>query len=493
MILPGSVSDERVWEKIQDESVHTCITSPPYWGLRAYGTDPAIWPNSKPLCDVHEWQETAPRRKRSEKDVKNQESKQATNPGANINLLSANVCVKCGAWRGELGLEPTPEMFVEHLVYVFRFIWKKLRKDGVVWLNLGDTYAGSGGAGGDYNEGGLKEGQPRWKNQFEINRAKDRTTTRWGGGHTPASGLLKPKDLCMIPARVALALQADGWYLRSEIVWFKRNPMPESVTDRPTKAHEMIYLLTKSPKYYYDQEAVRVPQKESSIERAHYSQIGFNKSKSASGTVNYINNPNTIEETQRKAIEGMGANLKTVWDIPTQSFNGAHFATFPEKIPELCIKAGTSEKGACSKCGSPWVRVVAKTNPLRSLNKGRNGFRPDEIKMEADKGASSAGCVDVKTLGWKPSRKCGGYFVQSDSSRRIEKHSWYRSHWQERVAAKFPPTVPCIVFDPFAGSGTTLRVAKRMNRDFVGIELNPKYITDLIEPSLAEINPLGLK
>ena len=420
MILPGSVSDERVWEKIQDESIQCVVTSPPYWGLRDYGIP------------------------------------------------------------GQLGLEKTPEEYVANMASVFRFIWKKLRKDGVVWLNLGDTYAGSGAGTNDYRTpASISLSKPEL---YDGPRPQNKV---------PAG--LKAKDLCMIPARVALALQADGWYLRSEIVWFKRNPMPESVTDRPTKAHEMIYLLTKSPKYYYDQEAVRVPQKESSIERAHYSQIGFNKSKSASGTVNYINNPNTIEETQRKAIEGMGANLKTVWDIPTQSFNGAHFATFPEKIPELCIKAGTSEKGACSKCGSPWVRVVAKTNPLRSLNKGRNGFRPDEIKMEADKGASSAGCVDVKTLGWKPSCKCGGYFVQSDSSRRIEKHSWYRSHWQERVAAKFPPTVPCIVFDPFAGSGTTLRVAKRMNRDFVGIELNPKYITDLIEPSLAEINPLGLK
>ena len=419
MILPGSVSDERVWEKIQGESIQCVVTSPPYWGLRDYGIP------------------------------------------------------------GQLGLEKTPEEYVANMVEVFRFIWKKLRKDGVIWLNLGDSYY-------NYRPGGVAQSKQTIAkhNGAVVSESAKRGLQQDG---------LKEKDLCMIPARVALALQADGWYLRSEIVWFKRNPMPESVTDRPTKAHEMIYLLTKSPKYYYDQEAVRVPQKESSIERAHYSQIGFNKSKSASGTVNYINNPNTIEETQRKAIEGMGANLKTVWDIPTQSFNGAHFATFPEKIPELCIKAGTSEKGACSKCGSPWVRVVAKTNPLRSLNKGRNGFRPDEIKMEADKGASSAGCVDVKTLGWKPSCKCGGYFVQSDSSRRIEKHSWYRSHWQERVAAKFPPTVPCIVFDPFAGSGTTLRVAKRMNRDFVGIELNPKYITDLIEPSLAEINPLGLK
>ena len=361
---------------------------------------------------------------------------------------------KCGlrdyGIPGQLGLEKTPEEYVANMVEVFRFIWKKLRKDGVIWLNLGDSYY-------NYRPGGVAQSKQTIAkhNGAVVSESAKRGLQQDG---------LKEKDLCMIPARVALALQADGWYLRSEIVWFKRNPMPESVTDRPTKAHEMIYLLTKSPKYYYDQEAVRVPHtRDWSIEG--WAQDGRRDDLKATSMRANHGGKKTISET----FNPSGANLKTVWDIPTQPYPGAHFATFPEKIPELCIKAGTSEKGACSKCGSPWVRILKKSRTFQSgsgkagnLPKGKNGehLQGGGETIDVRRGP----VVDAVTLGWKPSCKCEGAQI-----------------------------VPCIVFDPFAGSGTTLRVAKRMNRDFVGIELNGKYITDLIEPSLAEINPLGLK
>lgn len=344
-LIHGSVSHAKTWDGIEDESVQCVVTSPPYFSLRDYQVEGQLG-----LEKLHD----------------------------------------CLGWaRGE----NCGECYVCKMVLVFRFVRAKLRKDGVCFLNLGDSYAGSGGAGGDYNEGGLREGQPKWKSNFEINRAKDRKSTRWGGGKAPATGWLKPKDMMMVPARVALALQADGWWLRSDIVWSKPNPMPESVTDRPTKAHEYIFLLTKSAEYYFDQDAVRVPQKQSSVERARYVQVGFEKGKQVDRSrVSYVNNPNTIAETQRKALDGVGANIKSVWHIATQSFNGAHFATFPERIPELCIKAG-SKKGD-------------------------------------------------------------------------------------------------LVLDPFLGSGTTGEVALRLGREFVGIELNEKYINEIAKPRLESINPL---
>jgi len=250
----------------------------------------------------------------------------------------------------------------------------------------------------------------------------------------------------------------------------------------------MIYLLTKSPRYYYDQEAVRVPLSAATLreiqdgyngkERKGYEGTGAQKPSETKKRIlkNLQAKGQTVHTMHVKRENGEdmntfgpGANLKTVWDIPTQPYPKAHFATFPEKIPELCIKAGTSEKGACSKCGSPWVRILKKSRTFQSgsgragnLPKGKNGehLQGGGETIDVRRGP----VVDTVTLGWKPSCKCEGAQV-----------------------------VPCIILDPFAGSGTTLRVAKRMNRDFVGIELNGKYITDLIEPSLAEINPLGLK
>ncbi len=209
---------------------------------------------------------------------------------------------------GQIGLESTVEEYVQTLVEVFREVRRVLRKDGTLWLNLGDSYNGSGGAGGDYGPGGLREGQPRYPGR------------RLEG--------LKPKDLIGVPWRVAFALQADGWYLRSDIIWAKPNPMPESVTDRPTKSHEYVFLLTKSPHYYYDADAIREP-----------------------------------HSSERPLKVPTGRNRRSVWTIATQPFPDAHFATFPAELPRLCILAGTSPY-ACPHCGAPWRRVVERTGAI---------------------------------------------------------------------------------------------------------------------------------
>jgi len=213
---------------IPDNSVDCVVTSPPYWGLRDYGT--GRWIGGDECCDhlqVNDARDTT-------------QVKQVSNAGTN-QLGYKNVCGKCGAQRddGQLGLESTPEEYCASMVEVFREAWRVLKPTGTLWLNLGDSYVGTGHKG-TYTDPEHPDG--RNGQVIAINN-------RVAG--------LKSKDLVGIPWRVAFALQADGWYLRSDIIWSKPNPMPESVQDRPTKAHEYVFLLTKSPRYYYDADAIR--------------------------------------------------------------------------------------------------------------------------------------------------------------------------------------------------------------------------------------------
>lgn len=232
-LINGDV--RQVLSELEPESVQCVVTSPPYWDLRDYGSD------------------------------------------------------------GQLGLEATPEGYIDNLVDVFREVKRVLSNDGTLWLNLGDGYL--------------------------------------------------QKKLVGMPWRVALALQADGWWLRNDIIWSKPNPMPEPVKDRLTKSHEYIFLLTKSKTYYYDHESIKEPYSESSIQRIN--QVSFDKQTGGSKDYGKVSvhgsNTNSIRSTLEKFKEnlGSGRNRRTVWEITTKSYPGAHFATFPEEIPELCIKAGT--------------------------------------------------------------------------------------------------------------------------------------------------------
>jgi DNA modification methylase len=232
--------------------VQCVVTSPPYWGLRDYGID------------------------------------------------------------GQLGLEETPEEYVDKMVEVFRQIKRVLKHDGTVWLNLGDSYSASSGTGG------TKSFQPK-QPMFTYTRKAPKN--------------LKPKDLVGIPWRVAFALQADGWYLRQDIIWHKPNPMPESVTDRCTKSHEYIFLLTKSAKYFYDADAIRENKGTFSTRKASPLAIVDSGVLKSPGIHGGFDKDITVE----------GRNKRTVWTIPTAPYKEAHFAVFPPKLPELCIKAGSSE------------------------------------------------------------------------------------------------------------------------------------------------------
>ena len=261
--------------ELEDASVQCCITSPPYWGLRDYGT--ADWEGGEGDCDH------LSDRTNYEKGFEG--SKQATNKGTgNRDIIRHNVCPKCGAKRvdSQLGLEPTPEEYVENMVEVFRQVRRVLKDDGTLWLNLGDSYNGSGG---DHKKDGKNDAS------FQTDLLR--------GTQKRAIATLKPKDLVGIPGRVAFALQADGWYLRQDIIWNKPNPMPESVQDRCTKSHEYVFLLSKKPKYYYDNDAI--------------SEEG--------------------EEGQR--------NKRSVWTVNAKPCKDAHFAVFPTELITPCVLAGT--------------------------------------------------------------------------------------------------------------------------------------------------------
>ncbi len=278
-----------VLKSMADESVDCCITSPPYWGLRDYG------------CDK------------------------------------------------QLGLEKTPEEYVSRMVDIFREVRRVLKDDGVLWLNLGDSYNGSGGSGGDYNKGGLKEGQPKYNGRNIVT--------------------LKPKDLVGIPWRVAFALQADGWWLRQDIVWHKPNPMPESVRDRCTKSHEYIFMLTKSARYYFDSEAIKEP--------ANYD---GRKDTVMKGSAKYQNGyfPTDVN-TQSIALKGHERwkenadgvkvrNKRSVWTVTTKPYKEAHFATYPPDLILPCVKAAKPDAVILDPFfGSGTTGLVAVQNGRRYI------------------------------------------------------------------------------------------------------------------------------
>ena len=257
-----------------------------------------------------------------------------------------------------IGLEATLGEWVQNIVAVGREIWRVLRDDGIFWLNCGDAY----------NSGGVIPG-------------------------------LHTKDMMGQPWRVAFALQDDGWLLRSAIVWHKPNPMPESVRDRPTNAYEMIFLLAKQGRYFYDAEAVREPKAVSTIGRD--GRASYYEAHTPPGSGNHHGIKNRAEHPT-------GANARNVWSIPTQGRPDAHFATYPDELPRRCILAGTSERGVCADCGAPWVRMVekelkARSDAAKKPTPPRHNAEPnDQGNNRARDGHHGGHYYEVQTLGWQP-------------------------------------------------------------------------------------------
>lgn len=356
-----------VLKTLPEESVRCCVSSPPYWGLRAYGTEPQVF-GGNPAC-AHEWTEHLPPAANGLVNNTMQGETLSGRSATRTPKLSA-FCSLCGAWRGELGLEPTPDLYIEHMVEVFREVRRVLTEDGTLWLNMGDSYCTTprGNRPGDFSTSSLtnpgrQDAIPRGRLDF-AKPSKQRTNTgsNFAGPHrlNRLDGL-KGKDLMGMPWRLAFALQADGWWLRSDIVWSKPNPMPESVTDRPTKSHEYLFLLAKSERYYYDAAAIAELATDTTIERLaqptfHDQQGGpkdpGNGNRSMrKALVNLRKRSDRIgganHEARGQHSEGglftgqLTRNARTVWEIATQPYPEAHFATFPEELARRCIVAGS--------------------------------------------------------------------------------------------------------------------------------------------------------
>ena len=388
---------------LPDNSIHTICTSPPYWGLRDYGVELTVW-GGDPKCN-HEF------------TIENLEYIRL-NPGGigwyrpqGPSILQEGTpgfCHKCGAWRGCFGLEPAPQLYVKNLVEIAREFRRVLRPDGVFWLNLGDTYVSHsrqtldtiGGIEGD-----RIRTDPDYKNNMEMLKHKP----------NPEDICLKEKDLVGVPWRAALALQDDGWWLRRDIIWDKPNPMPESILDRASTAHEYIFMMTKSKVYYYDQEAVREPCVSGPSDIKKMSE----KKDRIGGKHLDLNDPlskankNTNIGQKRAVGDPISRNLRSIWRISTSPYPGAHFATWPPKLVEKMILAGTSEKGCCAKCGAPLKRIVEKKSVSRDeLPKSHPEYRPGRYtrKSNGDDTYANGGGQRFSssfTAGWEPTCSCG--------------------------------------------------------------------------------------
>lgn len=529
---------------LPDEVVQCVVTSPPYWGLRDYGT--AEWEGGDPKCnhmgEPMRTKENINRNTSGSFDKKNKENRE----------FFKSICDKCGAKRidKQVGLEEAPSDYIRKMVEIFHEVKRVLRKDGTLWLNIGDSYSSS--PAGNKEPSGFSQTRPSRKKHGVGPETVDIPKKIHG---------LKLKDLMMMPARLAIALQEDGWWIRSDIIWAKENPMPESCKDRPTSSYEHIFLMTKSgtsqywvhrdkkgsrkkPKpdylwidnlenieykekphafnkekmicpmcngigrtkgwygeikcelceedgeikrwkrinlwighdYYYDADAIaekvkstpsdikKMIQKKPRIDAKHFhtdpgvlakashrTNIGMKRAvggKRINGNI-----PGRDDEGRAcNNPEQLYRNKRNVWEVSTKPYSGAHFATYPIDLILPCILAGTSSKGCCLQCGAPWERVkdykanYEKREPSHSANGNptkvdSTGWRPPTVKQK----------------GWQPTCFCGGN------------------------------PIPCIVLDPFLGSGTTMEACRKNNRIGIGFELNPDYEIFIIKRSMIEI------
>ena len=687
---------------LEPESVHVCCTSPPYWGLRSYGVEPTLW-GGDPECEHVFVDETIEKELRLGLGMEDlsERYRGGGKKVAKVDPLrfTRGLCVKCGCWRGDLGLEPTPELFIEHLCEVFDEVWRVLHPSGTLWVNIGDCYASGGGAGdqgrsGDrferahtqkylgVNRGGRANAENAGKNRRRV--GSNRAQRGDGNGGVPFAPLeqpnrspiagLKAKDLVGAPWMLAQALKAPrytgrikkledriwlaamldaegcmfiskrkvgqdsgsgyirksdtyspgieiantseavieriysivrrgsitsqgpeqngrrkqtifrwslkanearefvrelyphlvakqqqarilyaspssgddasaahqaliglhrgqpvevdaddppslfrpGWYLRMDIIWAKPNPMPESTDDRPTKSHEYVFMLSKSEQYFYDAEAIKEPVSGNAHSRKAKDGSGPQGVTPKSHEYGHGVKANTSFHAATSDLVSM-RNKRSVWSIATTPFKEAHFATFPPALVEPMILAGSSARGCCPKCRSPWERITAPTDRyLRFLGRSYHDHEDDVGKGQMQQRGenrqnllkSEDGIVskEHETVGWYPTCRCDGlddlpatpppprveppegagddWEPDAAAKRDLERR---RAEWREAcrpvfarwremcAAAESVATLPCVVLDPFGGSGTTGMVADRHGRHAALCELNPGY------------------
>ena len=497
--------------KIPDESVDLVVTSPPYWGLRDYKTEPVVF-GRDPDCecnwddddDKNGWDDQVPQTMSGQDKYADSRDEEGS--------AKQKICSECGAWSGQLGLEASPELFVEHLVEIFEECRRILKPTGNLWVNLGDSY--------------MRKQNYKAPKDYGLQKHRDEA-----GQYRPSeipTGY-KRKDLVGLPWLFAFAARSAGWYLRNDIVWAKSisGPhyrggvcMPEPIKDRCTRSHEFFFHFTKKSKYYYDVEATAEPLADPTKDRY-------------GGTSEFGH---------------MTRNMRTVWHFNPQPYDGAHFAVYPKHLIEPIVRASTSEYGCCADCGVPWVRDVEHTRIRRDeLDPSDPRYRPNQYEgaYEEINGRGDAGYSHTVTKGWRPNCECHGKIVkrevtipgrayQGDWKRDADSFDgvagnhggntglqelagkWgadsngeyngvaqkdYTSHMAEDASevksriienltkaktkniyvyeSDMPldehPVKPAVVLDPFSGSGTSGIVALEHGRSYIGIELNPEY------------------
>lgn len=435
-IIQGNALE--ILKQLPDNIIDCIVTSPPYYSQRFYSGANTVW-DGRNDCN-HEWE--------------------------------YSYCKRCGAWLGQLGCEPTPDLYIEHLLQIFRECYRVLKPSGVFFLNIGDTY--------------------------------------WGSHQ--GSNWLRPKQLLMIPYRLAIRMQDEGWLLRNIIIWYKPNAVPHPAADRLTSRYEPVFMFTKEEHYYFDLDAIRVPHKwaekdkrsllgrvphrsEKAIETEEYSSsaVGYHPVGRSPGDVwnidemkkgwgtrkdftytghgikDYdIEGANDPSEIKRRIIESFlkdpkGRNPGDVWKINTASFKGAHTAVFPEELVERCLKVACPRE-VCSKCGRPKKRVYKIVE-----REWKDLTEEEKQYMMKVYGLTSDGKIVERPKDNEEIKKMRERLVKA-SMRRKEFLGWYPTC---KCNAEF---VPGIVLDPFIGSGTTGVVAKSLGLHFIGIEISPKYV-----------------
>ena len=518
-LICGHVLD--ALKRLPDNSVHCIVTSPPYWGIRAYNT--GKWTGGDPSCDhVKGELRTGLGLASSVHNTRGGAKKCASVPS----IQYAKLCEKCGATKEDrqLGQEDTIEEYTQNLVDVLHESRRVLHPSGVLVVNLGDVYAGSGKGPSNSIQQGNLHSHEAVETKRGMNNLQD-TPTKW----LPVPDGCKPKDLVGAPWLLAFALRKDGWWLRSHIPWLKKRAMPSSVTDRPGSSVEDLFLLAKKGIYFWDAEAIKMPLAESSIGRLAQdveNQAGTDRANGgaktngplrAVGTPTGRNRRNSdwfFETWQGLALDEDGDPLALV--VNPGSYRDAHFATFSTKLVEPFVKAGSCERGVCPKCAEPFRRVLRSSfipqedvrDPEKPYKASRKGMDPLN-----GWGDTPRGTMSTATLGWRPNCECAGVEIIDDPPtppirKRTETDADFEERrrvydialvgWQDWWSKLHPvydalPSAPSTVMDIFNGSGTSGVVALQLGRNYIGIDLSEPYIEMARKRIEQETDPLFSK
>jgi len=424
-IVCGDV--QTVLPQFPADSIDLIMFSPPYWGLRVYEGEGSVW-GGKLDCQ-HEWgtqQETTFHDEAAG-------PKQSTNVGSYNVVGKSNFCSKCQAWRGQLGLEPHPQLYIDHMVTVCRLLRHVLKQTGSMYIVVGDTYCGYRG---DITP---KEEKPT-PTENHWHRHQDDVSTQNIGfklGNV-IDNWLQPKQKLLVPDRLFVALQDDGWLLRNKIIWAKPNPMPESCQDRYTQAYEEIGFFTKQQHYYFDINTILKPYKHTTTDRAKRGYSGKRKQTNA-GEYRMTHRGNLSFKKKIEKLEGR--HPRDVWYISTKSYHGAHFAVYPEQLCVDPIKTSCPQQ-ICKQCGKPRERIVGRNQILSDVKSHKIGDHIGVSDSSIFKNPDKQ--VTQTFLGWSDCG-CGAGFTAG------------------------------VVLDPMCGSGTTCVVAHKLGRRWIGIDSSSEY------------------